>query len=170
VVADGVRCDTMPTTFRKGDIFQTEGLRAYALGCNCAGTMDTGVAVAFKKRWPRMYDAYRARCEAKSLRLGDVLAYGEGDDVVYNLAIQETATKKANLPALTKSLKAMAELATTTGIERVGLSRIGTGQGGLDWPRVKKILSEVGEETTATLFVFEQFIRSPPSSPSQSQD
>jgi O-acetyl-ADP-ribose deacetylase (regulator of RNase III) len=152
--------DPMPTTFTKGDIFNTEGLRAYALGCNCAGTMDAGIAVAFKKRWPQMFDAYSARCGAKSLRLGDVFAFGEADQVVYGLAIQETETKKANLPALTKSLKAMAELATTAGIERVGLPRIGTGQGGLDWPRVKKILSELGKETTATLVVFEQFIRS----------
>lgn len=152
----------MPTTFQKGDIFHTEGLRAYAHGCNSAGIMDAGIAVAFKKRWPRMFDAYHECCEAKSFHLGDVLAYGEGDDVIYCLAIQETATKKANLPALTKSLKTMAELAATAGIERIGLPRIGTGQGGLDWPRVKKILSEAGKETTVTLVVFEQFIRSAP--------
>jgi O-acetyl-ADP-ribose deacetylase (regulator of RNase III) len=121
--------------------------------------MDAGIAVAFKKRWPRMFDAYQARCEAKSLHLGDVFTYGEGDEVVYCLAIQETATKKANLPALSKSLKAMADLAAAAGIERVGLPRIGTGQAGLDWPRVKKILSEAGQETTVTLVVFEQFIR-----------
>jgi O-acetyl-ADP-ribose deacetylase (regulator of RNase III) len=54
----------------------------------------------------------------------------------------------------------MAELAQKAGLDRVGLPRIGAGKGGLDWPRVKKILSEVGEETTVTFVVFEQFIRS----------
>ncbi len=152
----------MPTTFEKGDIFHTEGLRAYAHGCHCAGSMDAGVAVAFKKRWPGMFDAYQAHCEAKRFHLGDVLTYSEGDEVVYCLAIQESATKKANLAALTKSVKTMADRATHAGIDRVGLPRIGTGPAGLDWPRVKKTLSEVGKELPVTLVVFEQFIRRTP--------
>jgi len=150
----------MPAIFEKGDIFHTDGLRAYAHGCDCAGQMDKGVAVAFKKKWPLMYDEYRARCQDGRFRLGDVFAWSEGEDVVYTLGIQEQSTQKAKVPALTKSLKTLAELARTAGIERVGLPRIGTGQGGLDWPRVKKVLSEVGRETSVTFVVFEQFIRS----------
>jgi O-acetyl-ADP-ribose deacetylase (regulator of RNase III) len=122
--------------------------------------MDAGVAVAFKKKWPLMYDEYRARCQDGRFRLGDVFAWTEGGEVVYSLGIQEQSTKKANLAALAKSLRTMAELAQKEGIERVGLPRIGTGQGGLDWPRVKKVLSEVGRETSVTFVVFEQFIRS----------
>ncbi len=151
----------MPTKFEKGDIFHTEGLRAYGVGCHCAGSMDAGVAVAFKKRWPRMFDAYQAHCEAKKFHPGDVFTHTEGDEIVYCLAIQESATKKASLPALLKSLKTMAKLATQAGIDRVGLPRIGTGQAGLDWPRVKKTLSEMGNEMAVTLVVFEQFIRAP---------
>jgi O-acetyl-ADP-ribose deacetylase (regulator of RNase III) len=150
----------MPAIFEKGDLFHTEGLRAYAHGCDCAGQMDKGVAVAFKKKWPLMYEEYRARCQDGRFRLGDVFAWSEGDEVVYNLGIQEQSTKKAKVTALAKSLKTMAELAQKAGIERVGLPRIGAGQGGLDWPRVKKVLSEVGRETSVTFVVFEQFIRS----------
>jgi O-acetyl-ADP-ribose deacetylase (regulator of RNase III) len=149
----------MPVIFEKGDIFNTSGLRTYAHGCDCAGQMDTGVAVAFKKKWPQMYDEYRALCEGGRFHLGDVFTWSDGADTVYNLGIQEKALQKATIPALTKSLKTMTELAAKAGIERVGLPRIGTGQGGLDWPRVKKILSEAGRETTVTLVVFEQFIR-----------
>ncbi|HMI82897.1 MAG TPA: macro domain-containing protein [Polyangiaceae bacterium] len=150
----------MPAIFEKGDIFHTDGLRAYAHGCDCAGQMDKGVAVAFKKKWPLMYEEYRARCQDGRFRLGDVFAWSEGDDVVYSLGIQEQSTQKPKISALTKSLKTTAELAQKVGIERVGLPRIGAGQGGLDWPRVKKVLSEVGQNTSVTFVVFEQFIRS----------
>jgi len=150
----------MPAIYKKGDIFHTDGLRAYAHGCDCAGQMDKGVAVAFKKKWPLMYEEYRARCQDGRFRLGDVFAWSEGEEVVYSLGIQEQSTQKAKVPALSKSLKTMAELAQKAGIERVGLPRIGTGQGGLEWPRVKKVLSEVGRETSVTFVVFEQFIRS----------
>jgi len=152
---------SMPAIFDKGDLFHTDGLRAYAHGCNCAGGMDTGIAVAFRKRWPLMFEEYRARCQDGRFRLGDVFAFREGDAVVYCLGIQEQPAKKAKVATLTKALKTMAELARKEGIERVGLPRIGTGQAGLDWPRVKKVLSEVGRETSVTFVVFEQFIRNP---------
>jgi O-acetyl-ADP-ribose deacetylase (regulator of RNase III) len=149
-----ISCRVMPTVFSKGDIFHTDGLRAYAHGCDCAGGMDAGVAVAFKKTWPRMFEEYRVRCEEGRFQLGDVFAWSEGDEVVYNLGIQQQKAKKAKMSALAKSLKTMAELAQKAGIDRVGLPRIGAAQGGLDWPRVKKILSEVGQETSVTLVVF----------------
>lgn len=150
----------MPTIFTKGDLFHSEGIRAYAHGCNCAGTMDAGVAVAFKKRWPKMFDEYRALCDDGRFRLGDTCVWTDGNETVYCLAIQEHWKAKAKLPALTKSLTKMVELAANAGIDRVGLPRIGAGLGGLDWARVKNIANEVGKETAVTLVVFEQFVRS----------
>ena len=149
----------MPTIFTKGDLFHSEGIRAYAHGCNCAGTMDAGVAVAFKKRWPRMFDEYRALCNDGRFRLGDTCVWTDGSETVYCLAIQEHWKTKAKLPALTKSLTKMVELAANAGIDRVGLPRIGAGLGGLDWTRVKNIANDVGKATRVTLVVFEQFVR-----------
>jgi O-acetyl-ADP-ribose deacetylase (regulator of RNase III) len=149
----------MPTSFVKGDLFQTPGIRAYAHGCNCAGAMDAGVAVAFKKRWPRMFEDYAARCADGRFHLGDVIVWNEGEEVVYTLAIQEHWKKKAKLPALARALRRAVALAEHAGVERIGLPRIGTGLGGLEWPRVKRVLDEVGAETKVTLVAFEQFIR-----------
>jgi O-acetyl-ADP-ribose deacetylase (regulator of RNase III) len=157
----------MPTSLVKGDLFNTEGIRAYAHGCDCAGGMSAGVAVAFKKRWPRMFEEYVARCADGRFKLGDVFVWSEGDEVVYNLAIQEHWKKRAKMPALARALRKAVELAQVAGVERLGLPRIGAGLGGLEWPRVKKVLAEVGAETTVTLVVFEQFIRAAPTAPTE---
>jgi O-acetyl-ADP-ribose deacetylase (regulator of RNase III) len=149
----------MPTVFMKGDIFNTDGLKAFAHGVNCAGAMDSGVSVAFKKRWPEMFAEYHARCEDKRFQLGDVFVWSGGEETVYGLGIQEHWKKKSNLPALSRALKKMIELATASGIDRIGLPRIGAGLGGLDWVRVRRILEEAGAETRVTLLVFEQFVR-----------
>jgi O-acetyl-ADP-ribose deacetylase (regulator of RNase III) len=149
----------MSVLFTKGDIFATEGLRAYGHGCNCAGGMGAGIAIEFKRRWPRMFEEYAARCADGRFGLGDVFPWIEGDVTVYNLGTQAHWRKKAQLPALAKALRRMVELATHAGIDRVGLPRIGAGLGGLDWTRVKRILSEVGKETPVKLVVFEQFVR-----------
>jgi len=149
----------MPTTFVKGDLFETPGIRAYAHGCNCAGAMGAGIAVAFKKRWPRMFEEYAVRCADGRFRLGDVFVWNEGEVVVYNLATQEHWKTKARLPALKVAAKKMVELAAAVGVERIGLPRIGAGLGGLEWGRVKSLLGEIGEQTPVTLVVFEQFVR-----------
>lgn len=150
---------SMPASFVKGDLFATPGVRAYAHGCNCAGTMDTGVAVAFKKRFPRMFEEYRQRCEDGRFHLGDVFVWNEGDEVVYSLAVQDNWKTRPKLAAFAKAMKKTIELAEHGRIERIGLPRIGAGVGGLDWPRVRKVLTEIGAETSVDLVVFEQFVR-----------
>jgi O-acetyl-ADP-ribose deacetylase (regulator of RNase III) len=149
----------MPATFAKGDLFGTEGLQAYALGSNARGTMDRGVAVAFKKRWPKLATELSARAASKSLALGDVVAFSEEGKTVYALILQEDEAKKAKFASLTKAVTKLVELAAQSGIAKVGLFHPGTGKAGLEWPRVKRILKEIGERTEVTLVVFEQFVR-----------
>ena len=149
----------MPAEFRKGDLFATEGVRAYAQGCNCAGTMDAGVGLAFKKRWPRMFEEYAARCADGRFKLGDVFVWSEGDETVYNLALQENWKSKMKLAAVKRAVTKAVTLAAAAGVERIGMPRLGVGLGGLDWPRLKSVLGEIGETTPVTLVVFEQFVR-----------
>lgn len=149
----------MPATFTKGDLFGTEGLHAYALGSNARGTMDRGVAVAFKKRWPKLATELSARAANGGLALGEVVAFSEGDTTVYALILQVDEARKAKLASLSKAVNKLVELAAQSGIVKVGLFHPGTGKAGLEWPRVKRILQEIGERTEVTLVVFEQFVR-----------
>lgn len=149
----------MPATFVKGDLLGTEGLHAYALGSNARGTMDRGVAVAFKKRWPKLGTELSTRATQRALALGDVVAFSEGKETVYALILQEDEGKKAKLASLIKAANKLVELAAQSGITKVGLFHPGTGKAGLEWPRVKRIFQEIGERTEVTLVVFEQFVR-----------
>ena len=97
----------MATTFVKGDIFDTTGIRTYAMGGNVAGTMDAGIAIAFKKRWPKMYEAYKERCAKNGLQLGDVFEWADGDETVYVLALQTTETAKSKMAVLSRAAPTM---------------------------------------------------------------
>jgi hypothetical protein len=121
--------------------------------------MDAGVAVAFKKRWPELATALSTRAAEGGLALGDVVAFSEGEKTIYALILQEDEAKKAKLASLTRAMNKVVELAAQGGIAQVGLFHPGTGKAGLDWPRVKRILGEIGERTEVTLVVFEQFVR-----------
>ncbi len=148
----------MPTTFTQGDLF-AENLTAFAFGVTCAGKMDAGIAVAFKKRWPRLEEEHHARCADGRFHLGDVLVFNEGESTVYALALQEHWKARAKLAALTRALTRVLELAAHAGVQRIGVPRIGTGLGGLEWLRVKSVLSKLGDASPVELVVFEKFVR-----------
>jgi O-acetyl-ADP-ribose deacetylase (regulator of RNase III) len=152
----------MPTVFVRGDLFADPTISAYAHGCNCAGAMGAGIAVAFKDKWPRMFDEYQARCADGRFGLGDVFVWSEGDRAIYNLGTQEHWRKKAQLPAVARSLAKMVSLAEAAGIVRIGLPRIAAGLGGLDWPKAKAALETAGRATEVTLVVFEEYVPATP--------
>jgi len=147
----------MPATFVKGDLFAHEGLGAIAHGCNCAGAMGKGIAVQFRQRFPKMYDAYKQRCADGRFKLGDVFAWPEDGLTVFNLGTQKTWRTKADLGAIETAVRSMVRLAEQAGIAKVGLPRIGAGLGGVAWPAVRALLSEVGNATTVELVVFEEY-------------
>jgi O-acetyl-ADP-ribose deacetylase (regulator of RNase III) len=148
----------MPTAIIKGDIFETEGIHAYAFGANTDGTMNNGVAIAMKKRWPAFAEAFAAHCAGDKFQLNDVFMWTEGELTVFALGIQE-GEKKPSLTALTRALRRMMTLAAEAKIKRIGLPRIGAGPNGLDWTRVRKMLGEISVGQAVRLDVFEQFVR-----------
>lgn len=161
----------MPTTFLKGDILheasEGTGPRALAFGADCAGTMDAGIAVAIRQRWPALADAYRAHCSDAKFQLGDVFAWrpeGEGDLVIYALGLQSGGAKP-KLSAFERAARALVSRAEADGVQRVLLPRFGAGKDGLDWLRVKRILTDISRGQPVNLVVFEQFIRQAPPTP-----
>ena len=121
--------------------------------------MDAGVSLAFKKRWPRMAEEFKVLCAEKRFALGDVFVWSEGDEIVYNLGVQEHWKKKATLAALSRAVAKALTFATKSGVTNIAFTRIGAGLGGLDWPRVKSVMTEVGNTTPINLLVFEKFVR-----------
>lgn len=57
-----------------GNIFASK-MQTLVNPVNCVGVMGKGLALEFKKRFPNMYEDYRARCMAKQVRLGEPYLY-----------------------------------------------------------------------------------------------
>lgn len=150
----------MPTAIVSGDIFETPDIRAYAFGANTNGTMDVGIAIAMKKRWPGLAEAFQVRCADNELELGDVFVWSEGDVTVFALGITR-GEKKASIRALTHTVRRMLALAAEAKIKRIGMARIA----GVDWTRARKLLGEITVNHSVRLDVFEKFVRGQPTVP-----
>ena len=83
----------MPIEYTTGDLFANRhGVKAWAHGCNCQGSMGAGIAVGFKQRFPQMFEQYRQKCKAnpRQFNLGDAWLWQEtGQPAVFNLGTQE---------------------------------------------------------------------------------
>ena len=85
----------MPTAFVAGDLFSQANLDALAHGCNCAGAMGKGIAVEFRKRFPKMYAEYKKRCRDETFSLGDIFCWHDEAVTVFNLGTQRSWRAKA---------------------------------------------------------------------------
>jgi O-acetyl-ADP-ribose deacetylase (regulator of RNase III) len=145
----------VPVRFVRGDLFAETAPRAIAHGCNCAGAMGKGIAVEFRRRFPAMYEEYRARCADGRFGLGDVFLWSADDRTVFNLGTQKTWRTKAKLADVETALRAMVKLAERDGIAEIGLPRIGAGLGALPWADVRAAIERIGGDTIVALVVFE---------------
>ena len=149
----------MPTTFTEGDMFADTSLKAFVFGCTTQGKLDAGIAVAFKKRFEGLEDEYQKRCADGRFSLGDVLVFVSGEYTVYGLALQAHWKARAKIAALERSMTRVVELASPAGVAKIGIPRIGTGLGGLEWLRVKNVLTKIGASSAVELVVYEKFVR-----------
>ena len=137
----------------RGNLFAA-GLPALAHGCNCVGTMATGIAREFRERWPAMYRVYRARCREGRFLPGDVLAW-PGSPRVYNLAVQLRPGPTATVAAVEVAVARMLAMAEAAEVAAIGMPRVGCGPAGLRWAEVEAILDDLAWASSVELVVFE---------------
>jgi O-acetyl-ADP-ribose deacetylase (regulator of RNase III) len=135
-----------------GDLF-TLDLPALGHGVNCVGSMRGGIAVEFRRRWPRMHAAYQDLCAAGDLQPGDVFPWVADDVVVYNLAIQQDSGADACLDAVDRSVRSTLLDAGTREIDALGVPRLGAGIGGLVWADVLDTLISAAADSPVDLVV-----------------
>ncbi|MCC3768381.1 macro domain-containing protein [Streptomyces sp. UNOC14_S4] len=117
--------------------------------------MGKGIAVEFKRRWPRMYEEYKALCRAGEFTPGDVFPWRTGGRWIYNLGTQAHWRKCAEIPAVVSSVNLMLDHAETQGIRRIAMPRIAAGLGGLEWAEVEAALAPTIAAHGITVIVYQ---------------
>lgn len=139
---------------REGDIFEANDLDALAHGVNCHGAMG-GIAGLFAKHYPEMADYYKDVCNKGQLNPGDMIPWKEdGKPAVYNLATQYHGGADASYEHIATTIPKMLNHAEKHGIKTIGIPQIGAGIGGLEWPKVRDIISEAAEKSPVHVVAF----------------
>lgn len=116
-----------------GDIFES---RAQALvnTVNTVGVMGKGIALGFRRRFPKMYDDYVDRCNRGEVLLGRPYIYKSAvPPWIINFPTKEHWRSAARLDAIVEGLEHLKREYRNWGVESLAVPPLGCGEGRLDW-------------------------------------
>lgn len=140
--------------------------RVIAHGCNRAGVMGAGVALAIVRRWPAVKFPYHVLINSGASTLGDVAWAETGDGRWIAHAItqlrygRDKAVRYASYDAIDKALRQVVQGAherrlVVDGKLEIAIPRIGAGLGGASWDVVERIVIRVASELGATFVIYD---------------
>lgn len=118
-----------------GDLFASDA-QTLVNAVNCVGVMGKGVALEFKKRWPKMFENYELRCRRKQVRLGEPYLYRDDERNVINFPTKDHWRSPSRIADIESGLDYLVAHAEEWGIRSLALPRLGCGSGGLEWAGV----------------------------------
>ncbi len=123
-----------------GDIFQSSA-QTLVNTVNCVGVMGKGVALEFKKRWPKLMQDYEKKCASKEVLPGVPFLYTDilGTSII-NFPTKGHWRSASRLVDIQKGLDIFVQNYKSWKIESVAFPPLGCGNGGLDWELVGPLM------------------------------
>ncbi len=154
----------MAITFKTGDLF-SEQTDAIVNTVNCVGVMGKGVALEFKRRWPKNYAAYRKLCRSNGLRPGNLFVFEQADLLdsngprfLVNFPTKDHWRSKSKIEYVEDGLKALRKELELGNINSIAMPPLGCGNGGLNWVTVKNLISNELGGLQTEIIVLEPFV------------
>nr|WP_315468499.1 macro domain-containing protein [uncultured Undibacterium sp.] len=127
---------------------------------NCVGVMGAGVALAFKKRFPEMFDDYVKKCRAGTIRPGSPSVWIQKDMIskeveIINFPTKDNWKNPSEYQYIDDGLEWLSAYLEDKNEKVVTLPALGCGHGGLDWSRVRSMISDRLQSSPARIYVFE---------------
>lgn len=115
-------------------VFEGHSRNAFIVNpVNIVGVMGKGLALQFKKKFPKYFRTYKLLCDNRRLEMGSV--HIDTSDKIISFPTKDHWSNKSEIINIENALKDLKNKAETLGIERIFMPQIGSGLGGLDFDR-----------------------------------
>jgi O-acetyl-ADP-ribose deacetylase (regulator of RNase III) len=136
--------------YKVGDIF-TEDVEALVNSVNCVGVMGRGIALQFKNVFPGNFKAYADACKRDEIQPGRMFVFDTGRRMgtpryIINFPTKRHWRGKSRMEDIEAGLHALAKEVSKRNIRSVALPPLGSGLGGLEWPKVRSSIEAVLQE------------------------
>lgn len=114
---------------------------------NCIGVMGKGLALEFKKKYPKMFNTYKLHCNNREINPGHITFIPEGDHVIVLFPTKRHWRDKSKIEDIDNGLKDLTRqidiILPTDNNFSIAIPRIGCGLGGLKWEyQVKPLINK----------------------------
>lgn len=123
----------------EGDLLKSK-MHALVNTVNTVGVMGKGVALAFKKRYPDMFDDYVQRCMRGEVKLGHPYPYAAPDHLIVNFPTKEHWRAVSKISDIEAGLEALERNYRAWGVRSIAVPPLGCGNGQLEWRVVGPVL------------------------------
>lgn len=127
---------------------------------NTVGVMGKGIALQFKEAFPSNNKAYINACKKKELQPGKLLAVWDenlqlGKKLIINFPTKEHWRYPSKYEFIEKGLVALRELLQKENIKSVAIPPLGSGNGGLDWNKVRPMIENALDGLNTEIMIYE---------------
>lgn len=142
--------------YTTGDLFQSSA-EALVNTVNCEGYMGKGIAYQFKLKFPENNKDYVKACKTGELQIGKLHYYKEDGKIIVNFPTKNKWRAKSKMEYVEKGLDELITLIEKLDIQSIAIPPLGSGNGGLVWSEVKKLIEEklAAIDEKVQIFIYE---------------
>jgi len=142
-----------------GDILDSTA-QALVNTVNTFGVMGKGIALQFKNQFPNNYKLYKEACDNKALKVGDLLVTDEesllsGKKIIINFPTKTHWRYPSEYEYIEKGLDALVNVLQEKNIKSIAIPPLGSGNGGLDWTRVRAMIEDKLQGLDCEIYLYE---------------
>ncbi len=121
-----------PIKVTSGDVLSSSA-QTLVNTVNCVGIMGKGVALAFKRRYPDMFEDYVRRCDRGDMQMGRPYVYRADDHLIVNFPTKLHWRAVSRLDDIIDGLNYLEAHYQEWGIKSIAVPPLGCGNGQLEW-------------------------------------
>jgi len=143
--------------YRNDDIFESD-CEAITNAVNCIGKMGKGLALQFKKRYPKMFTEYSKECKLGNLKPGKMHVWINSEEIpkyIINFPTKDDLSP-SKIEYIRDGLVALENVIKKFDIKSIAVPALGCGLGGLSFGQVQSLLVEFSKKLPddVKLFVY----------------
>lgn len=125
----------------EGNIFDSPA-QVIVNAVNTVGVMGKGIALEYKKRYPRMFELYKNMCEKRLLKIGKLALIYEPDHWILLFPTKENWRYPSKLEYIEEGLSKFVKTYAEKNISSIAFPKLGCGNGELEWSKVKELMEK----------------------------
>lgn len=127
--------------YTTGDLLKSNA-QALVNTVNCEGYMGKGIAYQFKLEYPQNNESYIKACKSGALTVGKMHYYNEKGKIIINFPTKDKWRAKSKIEYIESGLDELILSINSLNIKSIAIPPLGSGNGGLIWSDVKKLIEE----------------------------